>query len=173
MAKARLKLVTPATVNRTVAPRRPPNGNLRTREHLTESEVERLMEAARGNRHGHRGATMVFVTYRHGLRASELVDLRWEIRWTSERHPCTSAGSSRGPLARIPSSGTSYEPCGGSSANRSQNRPTSLRLSGARHYHRRLRPDGRARRYRSQADLQGAPPIGLMFSAGQKAELMT
>ena len=57
MAKARLKLVTPATVNRTVAPRRPPNGNLRTREH----EVERLMEAARGNRHGHRDATMVLV----------------------------------------------------------------------------------------------------------------
>jgi len=38
MAKARLKLVTPATVNRTVTPRRPPNRNLRTREHLTESE---------------------------------------------------------------------------------------------------------------------------------------
>ena len=69
MAKAHLKLVTPATVNRTVAPRRPPNRNLRTREHLTEWEVERLMEAARGNRHGHRDATMVLVAYRHGLRA--------------------------------------------------------------------------------------------------------
>jgi integrase len=51
---------------------------LRTREHLTEVEVERLMEAAKGNRHGHRDATMILVAYRHGLRVSELVDLRWE-----------------------------------------------------------------------------------------------
>jgi len=36
------------------------------------------MKAAVGNRHGHRDATMVFLTYRHGLRASELCALRWE-----------------------------------------------------------------------------------------------
>ena len=76
MAKAHLKLVTPATVKRTVTPKRPPNGNLRTREYLTEAEVERLMAAAKGNRYGHRDATMAFVAFRHGLRASELVDLR-------------------------------------------------------------------------------------------------
>jgi site-specific recombinase XerD len=76
MAKRHLKLVMPATVNRTVAPRRPPNAELRTREYLTEREVERLMKAARGNRWGHRDATMLLVAYRHGLRASELVDLR-------------------------------------------------------------------------------------------------
>jgi integrase len=52
--------------------------DLRTREHLTEAEVERLMEAAKSNRRGRRDATMVLVTYRHGLRASELVDLRWD-----------------------------------------------------------------------------------------------
>ena len=39
---------------------------------------ERLMETAKGNRWGHRDATMVLVAYRHGLRASELVDLRWD-----------------------------------------------------------------------------------------------
>jgi type 1 fimbriae regulatory protein FimB/type 1 fimbriae regulatory protein FimE len=78
MAKARLKLVTPATVNRTVTPRRPPNRDLRTREYLTEAEVERLMVAAKANRYGHRDATMILVGYRHGLRAAELVDLRWE-----------------------------------------------------------------------------------------------
>ena len=78
MAKSHLKLVTPATVKRTVTPRRLPNGKLRTREYLTEAEVERLMEAAKGNRYGHRDATMVLVAYRHGLRASELVDLRWD-----------------------------------------------------------------------------------------------
>jgi type 1 fimbriae regulatory protein FimB/type 1 fimbriae regulatory protein FimE len=51
---------------------------LRTREYLTEAEVERLMKAAGKNRWGHRDATMVLVAYRHGLRASELTDLRWD-----------------------------------------------------------------------------------------------
>ena len=78
MAKGHLKLVTPAAVNRTVTPKRPPNSKLRTREYLTEAEVERLMNAAKKNRRGHRDATMVLVAYRHGLRASELTDLRWE-----------------------------------------------------------------------------------------------
>jgi site-specific recombinase XerD len=78
MAKPRLRLVTPAIINRTVRPIRPPNSDLRTREYLTEAEVERLMAAAKGNRHGHRDTTMVLVAYRHGLRAVELVDVRWE-----------------------------------------------------------------------------------------------
>jgi integrase len=67
------------TTDRELAIRkRRPNGDLRTREYLTETEVERLMNAARKNRWGHRDATMVLVAYRHGLRASEVVDLRWE-----------------------------------------------------------------------------------------------
>ena len=78
MVKHHLKLATPAIVNRTVIPKRPPNADLRTREYLTEAEVERLINAAKGNRWGHRDATMILVAYRHGLRASELVDLRWE-----------------------------------------------------------------------------------------------
>jgi site-specific recombinase XerD len=78
MAKSHLKLVTPATVKRTVMPKRPPNAELRTREHLTEAEVERLTAAARKNRWGHRDATMILVAYRHGFRATELVDLRWD-----------------------------------------------------------------------------------------------
>jgi integrase len=78
MAKKHLRLVTPTTVLRTVPPKRPPNTDLRTREHLTEAEVERLIMAVNRNRHGHRDATMVLVAYRHGLRAAELVDLRWE-----------------------------------------------------------------------------------------------
>ena len=76
--KSHLKLVTPATVKRTVGPTRPPNADLRTREYLTEAEVERLMTAARKNRWGHRDATMILVAYRHGLRVSELLDLRWD-----------------------------------------------------------------------------------------------
>lgn len=59
-------------------PSRPLNKVLRTREYLTEAEVERLMTAAKGNRWGHRDATMMLVAYRHGLRASEAVDLRWD-----------------------------------------------------------------------------------------------
>jgi integrase len=78
MAKSRLRLVTPTIVNRTVTPKRPPNKDLRTREHLTEAEVERLIKATQDNRYGHRDATMILVAYRHGLRAAELVDLRWE-----------------------------------------------------------------------------------------------
>jgi len=78
MVKSHLRLVTPAIVKRTVSPKRPPNGDLRTREYLTEAEVERLMNVAKRNRWGHRDATMILVAYRHGLRASELVDLRWE-----------------------------------------------------------------------------------------------
>jgi site-specific recombinase XerD len=78
MAKRHLRLVSPSTVNRTVALRRQPNRDLRTREYLTEAEVERLMKAANGNRWSHRDATMILVAYRHGLRASEVVDLRWD-----------------------------------------------------------------------------------------------
>jgi integrase len=78
VAKTKLRLISPTNENRTVTPRRRPNAELRTREHLTEREVERLMEAAKHNRHGQRDFTMVLMAYRHGLRASELCDLRWD-----------------------------------------------------------------------------------------------
>jgi integrase len=78
VVKSHLKLVSPRIKKRTVMPRRRRNGDIRTREYLTEAEVERLMKAATGNRHGHRDATMILVAYRHGLRVSELVDLRWD-----------------------------------------------------------------------------------------------
>jgi integrase len=78
LAKSRLRLVTPATEKRTVAPRRRPNADLRSREHLTETEVDKLVQAAKGNRCGHRDSTMILVAWRHGLRVSELVDLRWD-----------------------------------------------------------------------------------------------
>ena len=52
--------------------------DLRTREYLTEAEVKRLIAAAGRNRWGHRDATMILVASRHGLRVSELVDLRWD-----------------------------------------------------------------------------------------------
>src|SRR6476661_6598706 len=50
----------------------------RGREYLTEREVEWLIESAKQNRSGHRDATAILVACRHGLRASELVVLRWD-----------------------------------------------------------------------------------------------
>jgi integrase len=78
MANPHLKVITPPHEIRTVTPRRPKNAAVRTREHLTPGEVDKLIEAASGNRHGHRDTTMILMTYRHGLRAAELCDLRWD-----------------------------------------------------------------------------------------------
>ena len=47
------------------------------REHLTQREVEKLIEAAKGNRWGQRDSTMILIAFRHGLRASELCGLQW------------------------------------------------------------------------------------------------
>src|ERR1017187_8605906 len=73
MRKPNLRLVSPAKVKRTVMPTRRPNSELRPREHLPEREVEKLIEAAKGNRHGARDSTMLLIAFRHGLRVSELV----------------------------------------------------------------------------------------------------
>jgi type 1 fimbriae regulatory protein FimB/type 1 fimbriae regulatory protein FimE len=68
----------PTTAKRTVSRGRLPNAHYRSREYLTEKEVDRLIKAARDNRQGHRDATMILIAYRHGLRASELCGLKWE-----------------------------------------------------------------------------------------------
>src|SRR4051794_18718788 len=82
MVKPRLALVAPTTVNGTVEkpgpPRRRHNAEVRTREYLTDAEVNRLISAAGENRNGHRDATMILVAYRHGLRPGELVTVRWD-----------------------------------------------------------------------------------------------
>ena len=80
-ATAHFHLVAPDNEKCTVlqaTPRRKPDVQYRPREHLTEREVEKLIAAVKDNRYGHRDATMLLLAYRHGLRASELVDLRWE-----------------------------------------------------------------------------------------------
>jgi type 1 fimbriae regulatory protein FimB len=48
----------------------------RGKDFLTEAEMKRFLDAARGSRHGTRDHAMMLMTYRHGLRVSELVDLR-------------------------------------------------------------------------------------------------
>ena len=71
----------PGSENGTVAtiagPEKGTRGEPR-RGYLTEAEVEKLCAAARARgRRGHRDATMILMAFRHGLRVSELVALRW------------------------------------------------------------------------------------------------
>ena len=69
----------PALDYRKITPRRLPNATLRSREYLTSDEVDQLSTAARKiGRHTHRDATMILLAFRHGLRVSELVALRWD-----------------------------------------------------------------------------------------------
>jgi type 1 fimbriae regulatory protein FimE len=67
-----------STVANRTLPRRLPNAAYRQREYLTETEVDRLIEAARKRgRNGPRDACAILLAYRHGLRAQELCQLRW------------------------------------------------------------------------------------------------
>jgi type 1 fimbriae regulatory protein FimB/type 1 fimbriae regulatory protein FimE len=76
VALGNLQPICPAPIR--LPPIRLPNTVLRRREYLTQDEIERLIAAAKTNRWGDRDATMILLCYRHGLRASELVDLKWE-----------------------------------------------------------------------------------------------
>jgi type 1 fimbriae regulatory protein FimB/type 1 fimbriae regulatory protein FimE len=80
LAFKRTKPASPVIENGKVnPPRRVANRDRRSREHLTPAEVERLIAAAgKIGRHGARDATLILLAYRHGLRVSELIDLRWE-----------------------------------------------------------------------------------------------
>ena len=70
----------PTLLNGTVPPRWSRYSDRRPREYLTPKEVERLIAAARKRerRYGLRDATMILVTYRHGLRNAELCTLTWD-----------------------------------------------------------------------------------------------
>jgi type 1 fimbriae regulatory protein FimB/type 1 fimbriae regulatory protein FimE len=60
-------------------PRRRPNKELRSREHLTPTEVEALIDAAGASgRHQGRDRTLLTLMFRHGLRVSEAISLRWD-----------------------------------------------------------------------------------------------
>jgi len=55
----------------------------RERSYLTPAEVDRLVTTAKKRgRYGQRDALAILMAYRHGLRVSELVELRWsQISW--------------------------------------------------------------------------------------------
>jgi type 1 fimbriae regulatory protein FimB/type 1 fimbriae regulatory protein FimE len=83
MTNPHLTLVPRTTIIGTVgdrpnSPRRKRNAEVRAREYLTDGEIARLIDAGGKTRYGHRDAAMVLVAYRHGLRAAELVTLRWD-----------------------------------------------------------------------------------------------
>jgi type 1 fimbriae regulatory protein FimB/type 1 fimbriae regulatory protein FimE len=60
-------------------PRRVTNEKARAREWMTESEVDQLRKAAaKIGENGHRNQTMVLLGFRHGLRVTELINLKWE-----------------------------------------------------------------------------------------------
>jgi type 1 fimbriae regulatory protein FimB/type 1 fimbriae regulatory protein FimE len=74
MAKSAVRDVKPAG-----PPRKPRNREVRGREWLTLEEVERLRRSAQGvGRYPERDGAMVLIGFRHGLRVSELVGLRWD-----------------------------------------------------------------------------------------------
>src|SRR6516165_1518396 len=65
MENSRLRKAAPTAVNVTVGQR--------SREYLTDREVERLIEAAKQNRSGHRDATAILVAYRHAGRSRRFI----------------------------------------------------------------------------------------------------
>ena len=60
-------------------PTRPKNREVRSREHLLPDEVDTLVKAAGTvGRHQLRDRVLILTAYRHGLRVSELVALKWD-----------------------------------------------------------------------------------------------
>lgn len=142
-------LVTPATVNRTVAhkpvprplppkpkpPKRQANAAPRTREFLPPAEVNRLIEAARKNRYGHRDATMILIAYRHGC-VPQSLRTYGGTKWTSMVRSYTSGASRAAVQQSILCAVTSFVPCGGCNGTRRntiKRHPSCSSLNGAHH----------------------------------------
>ena len=105
MGKSHLALVAPTTVNGTVdkagPPKRRRNAEVRSREYLTEAEVNRLISAAGENRNGHRDATMILVAYRAGGRAGHAaLGRRRFCPWPPPCEPTQAQFGVRPPVVR-------------------------------------------------------------------------
>ena len=86
-ALPRLGRPTPNAGNGTkFRPQRVTNEERRPREHLSRAEVVILCKSAKRNRNGSRDAAAIWIAFNHGLRISELCDLRWsDIQWQERR----------------------------------------------------------------------------------------
>src|SRR5258706_16112648 len=62
----------------TVRRGRAKNADYRQREYLTEGEIDRLLATASNSRNPVRDRLLILMAFRHALRVSELVDLRWQ-----------------------------------------------------------------------------------------------
>jgi len=80
---ADLPKVAPVVVNKNPKLRKPKNEDVRSREYLRPDEVERLIAAAKSvGRYPLRDELLLVMMYRHGLRVSEAIHLRWsDIDW--------------------------------------------------------------------------------------------
>ncbi len=99
----------PTPQNGQTPPKRVRNSEVRTREYLTPDEVDALMKAAKTmGRHSHRNETLILLAFRHGLRVSELVALRWDqielkqgvLHVTRNKNGSPSTHPLRGPELR-------------------------------------------------------------------------
>ncbi len=60
-------------------PRKTKNTDRRSREYLTDREIDKLRKAARSvGRHGIRDDALILLMFRHGLRVSEIIALCWD-----------------------------------------------------------------------------------------------
>jgi type 1 fimbriae regulatory protein FimB/type 1 fimbriae regulatory protein FimE len=62
----------------TISRGRAKNTDYRQREYLTEKEIDKLLAAAGDSRNPGRDRLLILMAFRHALRVSELVDLRWQ-----------------------------------------------------------------------------------------------
>lgn len=54
------------------------NKEIRSREYLIPTEIEALMKAAKSTRNPQRDQGLILIAFRHGLRVSELIAIRWD-----------------------------------------------------------------------------------------------
>jgi integrase len=62
----------------TVRGGRAKNADYRQREYMTEGEIDSLLATAGNSRNPVRDRLLILMAFRHALRVSELVDLRWQ-----------------------------------------------------------------------------------------------
>jgi Phage integrase family len=76
--KTVIQLRASRSVKPTVRGGRAKNAAYRQREYLTEAEIEKLVSAAGDSRNPVRDRLLILMAFRHALRVSELVNLRWQ-----------------------------------------------------------------------------------------------